>query len=167
MSSNSLNRASPDGSYIDMNIMERIIYHLISQEVKTIKLDMSHLTELLGATINNPEFVGPILQRIEDDCTEYERVLSQSVNRVESVIHTVSSRMLHDAENLNELVRNHRDRLGLGQRISPRLEPVTIRNIIYIDLTGPSCRIFKRSIGESRATVYNRCGCVSSTLNIH
>ncbi|KAI0513313.1 hypothetical protein F5B22DRAFT_248395 [Xylaria bambusicola] len=160
MSSNLLNHASTDGRNFDLNILEKIIHHLLSQELKTVKLISSPWIEVLRTT-NDPEIAGPILRRIEDDCAKYEHVMSQSVNQIESVIHRVSSRMLRNTENVNELVRNHRDWLGLGQRISPQVEPVTIPNITYIDLTGPSCRICMRSIEESRATVYNRCGCIT------
>lgn len=166
MSSNSLNRASTDGRHFDLDIFEKIIHHLISQELKTVKLISSPWIDILRAT-NDPEIAGPILRRIEDDCVMYEHVMSQSVNQIESVIHRVSSRMLRHAENAKDSVRNHRDRLGLGQRISPPAEPVTTSNTTYIDLTGPSCRVCGGSIEGSRATVYDRCGCVSSTFNLY
>ncbi|KAI1286516.1 ankyrin repeat-containing domain protein [Xylaria venustula] len=151
MSGNSLNRASTGSSHGDIDILDEIIYYTISRELKTVELEIAHWIEVVQAT-NHPAIVGLILRRIEDDYAKYEHVISQSINRIESVIHRVSSRMLRDGENVNELVRNHRDRLGQGQRISPRPEPITNPNIIYIDLTGPSCRICKRSIGESQAT---------------
>ncbi|KAI1159282.1 hypothetical protein F5B18DRAFT_655791 [Nemania serpens] len=160
MSSNSLNRASTDGRHFDLDIFEKIIHHLISQELKTVKLISSPWIDILRAT-NDPEIAGPILRRIEDDCVMYEHVMSQSVNQIESVIHRVSSRMLRHAENAKDSVRNHRDRLGLGQRISPPAEPVTTSNTTYIDLTGPSCRVCGGSIEGSRATVYDRCGCIA------
>ncbi|KAJ3570091.1 hypothetical protein NPX13_g5849 [Xylaria arbuscula] len=101
MSSNSLNHASTHGRRFDLKIFEKNIHRLLCQELKSVGLTNTPWNDILRAT-NDPGIAGPILQRIEDDCVKYEHVISQSVNRIESVIHRVSSRMLRHAENAKD-----------------------------------------------------------------
>ncbi|KAI1359294.1 hypothetical protein F5Y08DRAFT_344813 [Xylaria arbuscula] len=94
MSSNSLNRASTDGRHFDLDIFEEIIHHLLSQELKSVKLINSTWIDVLRAT-NDPRIAGPILRRIEDNCVKRPGHLSPNSGErlVESIMEPLTVRI--------------------------------------------------------------------------
>ncbi|KAI3331256.1 hypothetical protein F4824DRAFT_504284 [Ustulina deusta] len=158
MSNSSLGHRPGDGDVIHVSMIEEIMRHFLSQQVRAVELRRDEALRAIG---NHPDPVGLIFKQLANCTIESQHVLVQSSDLLQTMLEELVFELRCDAEAKNELLCQTRDRFDLSQSIPPQVEPVSASDIVFIDLTkaGPLCRLCEESLEGSRATVYELCGC--------
>ncbi|RYC54485.1 hypothetical protein CHU98_g11726 [Xylaria longipes] len=140
MSNSSLGHRPGDGDVIHVSMIEEIMRHFLSQQVRAVELRRDEALRAIG---NHPDPVGLIFKQLANCTIESQHVLVQSSDLLQTMLEELVFELRCDAEAKNELLCQTRDRFDLSQSIPPQVEPVSASDIVFIDLTkaGPLCHL--------------------------